>query len=257
MATCNAQTDGQVTRLKLIKRQRYGRVVARLTPNGGGLYSSAMDFTALPLQPALRLHVRQALLGLAVPETLVELLNRFALSDPHGWGHSERVAALCAGVCADLGVSEPRTAALVVAALLHDIGRLGVSNELLVPDRRFDDADRAAMRLHPIIGAGLIRGASPLAASLRRTVREHHEHWDGGGYPYGLSGETIGVGARLIAVCEAFDAMIDTAPSSNNDARGAALEELKRAAGSQFEPRSVAAVARALSRAQPAGATAR
>jgi HD-GYP domain-containing protein (c-di-GMP phosphodiesterase class II) len=198
------------------------------------------------LEPTLFLHLTATLKGLHDPLSLTDLLERFESQDPRGWAHAQRVAQLVARTLTRLRIDPSRHPPMVTAALLHDVGRLGLPIELTQRQGRLEEGALKTVRFHPSIGAGLVRGNVEVAQELRRSIREHHERWDGRGYPNGVSGVDIGAGARLIAVCEAFDAMtigqLHTAPLKSAEA----VNELHRGAGTQFDPRAVHAFLRAM-----------
>jgi HD-GYP domain-containing protein (c-di-GMP phosphodiesterase class II) len=124
---------------------------------------------------------------------------------------------------------------VVFGALLHDVGKIGVPEAILVKPGPLSEAEWAAMRRHPEIGEQICR---PLRSSrlFAPIVRHHHERWDGRGYPDGLSGEAIPLGARIVALVDAFDAMTHDRPYRRGRSVDDALEELRRESGRQFDP---------------------
>jgi putative nucleotidyltransferase with HDIG domain len=160
----------------------------------------------------------------------------FALLDDRGLaGHAVSVAALAGAVCDALEVDVLETATIQRAALLHDVGKLAVRAEVLESSEPLGAAEWELVRSHPEVGARLLLAFPPLAA-LAPMVRHHHERWDGRGYPDRLAGAEIPFGARVIAACDAFDAMISARPYRDAMAAEAALEEILRAAGTQLDP---------------------
>jgi diguanylate cyclase (GGDEF)-like protein len=156
--------------------------------------------------------------------------------------HLEGVADLAEAVAAKLGLGEQETAAVRHAAALHDIGKVAIPDSILSKPAALDEDEWAFMRTHTLIGERILGGA-PALAPLGRLVRSSHEHMDGAGYPDGLTGEEIPLGARIIAVCDAYDAMLSPRPYSPARTRVEALAELRRCAGSQFDPAVVEAFA--------------
>ena len=150
-------------------------------------------------------------------------------------GHGARVAALAEPVARLLGWDERRIAELRFGAPLHDIGKISVRSDLLRKAGPLTLAERLEIQVHPTAGAALV-------APLRRGsvalpyVLLHHERWDGSGYPRGLCGNSIPVEARLLAVADAFDAMISARPYRVPLSEHGALAELATCAGSQFDP---------------------
>jgi response regulator RpfG family c-di-GMP phosphodiesterase len=131
------------------------------------------------------------------------------------------------------------------AAELHDIGKVAIPGAILSKPGPLDEDEWAFMRRHTIIGERILAGAPALAVA-GRLVRASHERFDGGGYPDGLAGPDIPLGARIIAVCDSFDAMLANRPYSESRSTDEALAELRRCAGGQFDPRVVDAFATVL-----------
>ena len=156
--------------------------------------------------------------------------------------HSENVAELVSALAQMLGVSEQQRRTVELAARLHDIGKIGVSDEVLLKSGPLAPSDRAQIEEHPSLGERILAPAG--LDEILPTVRHHHEHWDGSGYPDGLRGPQIPLEARLLSVCDAFEAM--TAGRSYREARSVsdALMEIEAHAGTQFDPDVAAAFAR-------------
>jgi len=174
--------------------------------------------------------------------TIRALASAIDAKDPYTCGHSQSVAqySLVSGLVLNLGVQEMQT--LETAALLHDIGKIGIDDAILRKPRRLTPAERAAVKDHPVIGAAIIHDI----ASLREVVDlvlHHHEAYDGSGYPHGLRGEHIPLGARLIAVADAFDSMTTNRPYRAALTINEAMNELARCRGTQFCPQALEAFA--------------
>jgi putative nucleotidyltransferase with HDIG domain len=172
--------------------------------------------------------------------TLAVLSSTIEARDPFARGHSSRVAALAHSLARRVGFDRQALLRLRLGALLHDIGKLAVSEAVLVKPCSLDELELAQIRRHPGAGAWMLRaiGAAPEALP---GVLYHHERWDGGGYPAGLAGESIPVDARILAVADSFDAMTSVRPYRGPRPIADALEELERCAGSQFDPAIVSA----------------
>jgi len=156
-------------------------------------------------------------------------------------GHSERVRVLSLLVAEELELSEDDTTFLGWAALLHDIGKLAVPPEILNKPDRLDDHEWEVLRRHPGDGA---RIAHPLSAWLGKwidAIGDHHEKFDGSGYPNGLAGEEIGLAARIVSVTDSFETMTAVRAYKKPMSAAAARAELTRCAGSHFDPRVVRA----------------
>ncbi len=165
-------------------------------------------------------------------ETLADAIE---IKDPSMYGHASRVAYY-AGLLAERTGMEPREIEEVrLAAFLHDIGKLGVPIDLLLRPGALDSTERALVKQHAEIGSRLLKPLA-LPASVSLTACHHHEWWNGSGYPDGLSNEQIPLTARIIGIVDAFDAMTSDRPYSAALSREAAIEELHRFSGVQFDP---------------------
>jgi two-component system, cell cycle response regulator len=169
------------------------------------------------------------------------LLQALYERQPDMHEHTTDVARLARLIGDRLGVVDDRLELLVHAALLHDIGKIAVPDSILQKDGPLDRAEWAFIERHTIIGERIL-AASPALRALGRIVRATHERWDGAGYPDRVRGEDIPLEARIVAACDAFSAMRADRPYRRGLSPEAALEEIRRCAGTQFDP----AVAEAL-----------
>ncbi|MEU5638199.1 HD-GYP domain-containing protein [Streptomyces milbemycinicus] len=179
--------------------------------------------------------------------TVRALVQAVDIKDRYTRGHSERVGRASVMIARELGMNGTRLEALRIAGVLHDVGKLGVPTRLLRKNGPLTPEERRAIELHPEYGHEMVRGIGFLGEA-REAVLHHHERLDGSGYPYGLAGADIPEAARVVAVADAFDAMTSTRTYRRARPVPAAVEELKRCAGAQFDPRMVVALARALAR---------
>ncbi|MFQ3610823.1 MAG: HD domain-containing phosphohydrolase, partial [Fimbriimonadales bacterium] len=167
--------------------------------------------------------------------TLDALLAALDTRDTETEGHSERVAAYTMAMARRLKLSEDELADIEKGALLHDIGKIGVPDSILYKPGPLTPEEWEIMKQHPVIGyrmcmkIDMLRNAAPI-------VLHHHERWDGKGYPYGLSGEQIPLGARLFAIADTLDAMTSDRPYRKALSFAQAREEIIRCAGTQFDP---------------------
>src|SRR6266487_1081586 len=155
--------------------------------------------------------------------------------DPYTRGHSARVTAIAEAIARRLGWDKERLELLQVGGPLHDVGKLGVSEEVLAKPGRLDEHELAQIREHPKLGARILLRVAALRGALPY-VLYHHERWDGSGYPTGRSREEIPVEARVLAIADAFDAMTSDRPYRRALGHAEALAEVERCSGTQFDP---------------------
>jgi putative nucleotidyltransferase with HDIG domain len=161
--------------------------------------------------------------------------------DAYTAGHSRRVQQLALAIGRELGLSQAELELLGHAALFHDIGKLGIPDAILLKPSSLTDEEWEVMASHAAEGASIINRLGFLSDAVP-AIRHHHERFDGHGYPDGLAGEDIPLGARIIHVADAFDSMLTTRVYRPARPANEALEELRRMAGSQFCPRCVGAL---------------
>jgi two-component system cell cycle response regulator len=167
------------------------------------------------------------------------LLQALEEREPALRKHVGGVAALCVLLGARLGLGDGALADLELAAQMHDIGKLAIPDAILEKPGPLDDAEIAFVRRHPVIGQRIL-DASPALNEIGKIVRATHERWDGSGYPDGVAGSAIPLLARIIAVCDAFLAMVEHRNHSKAIPQQAALAELARCAGTRYDPEIVA-----------------
>jgi hypothetical protein len=178
----------------------------------------------------------------AILEAGVDVLARAVdMRDDYTGRHSADVGTLARRVGERIGMPQAQLAVLECAARLHDVGKLGVPDAILQKPGPLDEQEWAVMRRHPEWGAEMVARV-PGLEELARLVCAHHERWDGDGYPNGLRGDAIPLASRVISVCDAFEAMVSRRPYRAPLTTEMAMRELVSAAGSQFDPRVVAAV---------------
>lgn len=170
-------------------------------------------------------------------ETISSVIDAY---DLYTYGHSAQVAIYTAAIAEKLNLSQAEKATLSRAALVHDIGKIGVTDNITGKAARLTEEERYMMERHPIIGADILRRMKGLQ-DLVPLVRHHHEKWDGSGYPAGLAGGEIPRGARIIALADAVDAMCSSRPYRKALKIEDVLNEVKRSSGKHFDPQVVAA----------------
>jgi HD-GYP domain-containing protein (c-di-GMP phosphodiesterase class II) len=149
--------------------------------------------------------------------------------------HLDEVTSLADAVAYRLELPDNERAPLLQAASLHDVGKAAIPDEILEKKGPLDEGEWDFMRRHTLIGERIL-SAAPALTAASKLVRSSHERWDGKGYPDGLAGADIPLGSRIIAVCDAYDAMVSDRPYRASLAPSDALAELNRCAGSQFDP---------------------
>lgn len=171
-------------------------------------------------------------------ETVQSLAAALDAKDSYTHGHSRRVTSLALAIAREVGMSENETNTLKHAALLHDIGKIGIAESILQKPSRLTSEEFDCIRSHPITGARILESVEFLK-SVCLQIKHHHERFDGRGYPDGLKGERIPLGSRIIALADTYDAMTSTRPYRKGLSHETALEEIKSCAGSQFDPEIV------------------
>lgn len=189
---------------------------------------------------------RSGLTGIYALVTALEARDRYTGS------HSRTVVGLARRVAARLGIGRSEAEAAAQVALLHDMGKVAIPDAVLQKPGALTEAEWDLMRQHPGVGSRIV-GSIPELAHLAGAVRAEHERWDGAGYPDGLAGEDIPIAARITLACDAYDAMTSDRPYRAARSPAEAREELRRCAGTQFDPDVVAALEAVLA-ADDAGA---
>ena len=179
--------------------------------------------------------------------TRAVLLQVLREREPDLHEHLHGVASLAREVARAFGLPAEELDTIVRAAELHDVGKVAVPDAILHKPARLDPAERQIIERHSEVGERIL-AVAPALRPVARLVRASHERWDGNGYPDGLAGEAIPLGARVVAVCDAFDAMTTDRPYQAGTDADSALEELVRNAGTQFDPAVVAVFARLIVR---------
>jgi len=171
------------------------------------------------------------------------LIRALEAKDAYTKGHSDRVAGYSEKIGEVMGMPKERLELLREAALLHDIGKLGIQEIILNKKSRLTSAERKDIEKHPVIGAEILESVSPDKEMLA-VVRGHHEHYDGSGYPDGLKGDDIDILAAIVSVADSYDAMTSHRAYRANLSDAEALDQLKKNSGTQFNPEIVDAFLR-------------
>jgi len=170
--------------------------------------------------------------NLGLLETLGAVIDA---DDVYTFGHSTQVAVYAAGLAAKLGLPTEEQTRIVKAALVHDLGKVAIMDNIIRKKGQLTDEEYTLMKRHPAIGAQIISRMKGLQ-DLVTLVRHHHERWDGRGYPDGLAGEEIPLGARILALADALDAMFSDRPYRPTRSYKEVMSEIAQCSGSQFDP---------------------
>lgn len=179
--------------------------------------------------------------------TIKSLTKVVEKRDPYTAGHQQRVAELSVAFGTEMGLSKERLEGIYIGASIHDIGKIGVPTEILSKPGRLDDEEIALIRRHASIGDDIVRDID-FGWPVGQIVHEHHERWDGSGYPSGLKGEEISVEARIVAVADVVESMGTNRPYRPAIPWAKVLEEIEDGSGSRYEPKVVDAALRVLER---------
>ena len=178
-------------------------------------------------------------------ETVTALVEAMAAKDTYLRVHSHTVARFARVIAQELGFSQERIRRLVQGCELHDLGKIAVPDQILMKPNSLTPEEYEIVKQHPVWGARILGPLTSLK-DITAMVHQEHEHWDGAGYPQRLKGEQILLEARIIAVADALDAMTSGRPYRSKLTVQEAAEELKRCAGTQFDPQVVEAALKAI-----------
>jgi putative nucleotidyltransferase with HDIG domain len=180
-------------------------------------------------------------------EKLLNAVSTLAMAleakDAYTRGHSQRVSHYSVQIARELGLDEREVEAIRLAGILHDIGKIGIRDEILHKAGRLTDDEWKQIRKHPEVSVSILSRIPDLKGIIK-IIRHHHEHFDGNGYPSGLSGEQIPLGARVLAVTDMLDALISDRPYREKITFMEAIEEIRKVSGTQLDPHIVEALDR-------------
>jgi putative nucleotidyltransferase with HDIG domain len=167
--------------------------------------------------------------------TVEALATAVDAKDPYTYGHSRRVARFTVAICKEMGMGREEVRQAELAAILHDIGKIGIPESILQKPDRLTAEEMLKMREHPVKGAHILAHIVELQEVIN-WIKHHHEHYDGNGYPDGLAGDEIPLQARVMAVADAFDAMTSDRPYRRGMSPGEVIRIMDECAASQFDP---------------------
>jgi putative two-component system response regulator len=216
-----------------------------------GFNAGGVDYINKPISPSLvRARVKTHLSLVHIDElknTHLELIQRLGraaeFKDNETGMHVIRMSHVSGRIALELGMDAGFAEQLLHAAPMHDIGKIGIPDSVLLKPGKLDDDELAVMRTHPQLGADILdRSTSPLIKLAHTVALYHHEKWDGSGYPFGMKGEKIPIEARIVAVADVFDALLSKRPYKEAWPVEKAVEEIKSQVNRHFDPLVVEAM---------------
>lgn len=184
-----------------------------------------------------RVRMRTQELVEARSEALECLARALEYRDDATGGHTKRVGEMSGRIADALGLPEAETEMIRITAPLHDLGKIGMSDTLLLKPGKYSEEEKEEMRRHTLVGETIIGGCtSPILKAVRELALHHHERWDGSGYPHGLKGLQIPMGCRIVALADLFDALTNDRPYKPAWPHDEAIEEVRKLRGTHFDP---------------------
>lgn len=168
------------------------------------------------------------------------LVQALEAKDIYTIGHSRRVSEIASGIAEKIDFKGKAPQYIVLAGLLHDIGKIGIADKILNKPGPLSDQEYSVIKQHPEVGDSIISQIEP-PSEIRNGIRQHHERWDGAGYPDGLAQNDISIVGRILAVADVYDALTSMRPYRKEFSHEKAVEEIRRVAGSQLDPEVVKA----------------
>jgi len=187
------------------------------------------------------LHNKNLELGNANRDLISSLVSAIEAKDKYTLGHSERVSEYAADLAKKAGLSEEKVEEIRIAGMLHDVGKIGVADEILHKPSKLTQLEYEEVKKHPAIGSWILNTLE-LSDTTMDAINYHHERYDGKGYPLGLSGKELSLEAQIIALSDAYDAMTSDRPYRKAMSHSQAINEIKKCSDTQFNPELVAIV---------------
>lgn len=247
----NLENDKHFSKIKIIRRQIKqlliiptiveDKVIGVINLENTSLNPDTIDLLR-SFSEGAAVAINNARLYQKIKDSYFEIAKALAQAieakDPYTHGHSARVVEYAVSIAQKLDLPEEEKELLKYAAMLHDIGKIGVKGIVLNNPNSLTGEEYDEIKKHPLVGEGIIQPIE-LLQPIRPLIRHHHEWYNGKGYPDGLSGENIPLGARILAVADTYDAMKSDRPYRKALTEETAIRELKRGSGTQFEPKLV------------------
>ncbi len=241
--------DGAVLCVPLKLREHPIGVVAVLRHNAGRTFTEDDESLVTNIGSQMAVAIENYRLNLDVERTYVETIMALALAveakDPYSAGHSKRVGFYASQIGEVMGLDAEMLRTVNDAGILHDIGKIGIKDDILLKPSPLTSDEEKIMQQHPIIGEAIVKPVRSLQRVVA-LVRHHHEKYDGTGYPAGLKGEQIPLGARILSVADTYDSMVTDRPYRKRLSIETAKAELRKYAGQQHDPAVVEAFLRVL-----------
>jgi putative nucleotidyltransferase with HDIG domain len=189
--------------------------------------------------------------NLELQQHYVDTINAFIRAidakDHYTQDHSLNVARIAEALAKELGLGNKKIEHIRQACKLHDLGKIGIKDGILLKPGKLSEEEWEEIKKHPVLGAEIIRPLTFLS-EVALLIRQDHERWDGKGYPDGIKGEEIDIGARIIAVADAYDAMVSGRVYKKAMDKHKAIEEIRKNAGTQFDPQVVEVLVKCLAK---------
>jgi putative nucleotidyltransferase with HDIG domain len=236
--------DGLILCVPLTLRDQPMGVVTVLRKAGGRPFSEDDEMLLSSIAAQMAVAIENYRLNLDVERTYLETIMALALAveakDPYSAGHSKRVGFYATQIGEKLGLDAEMLRTLNNAGILHDIGKIGIKDEILLKPSPLTPDEQKIMQQHSVIGEAIVKPVKSLSRVVE-LVRCHHERYDGAGYPSALKGDQIPLGARILAVADAYDSMVTDRPYRKRLAIDEAKAELRKGVGAQHDPAIVEA----------------
>ncbi len=239
--------DSAIVRKALTRQlEQFGTRVKQVEDGQQGIEAALLDHFLILLQERERLDSERKMMLASITSLIAALEAR----DPYTRGHSETVARLVEQMGRRMNIDAEGIESLGIAGKLHDIGKIGVPDNILLKPGRLNKAERAIIRQHPIIGASIL-SAIPSIKPLLPVILHHHEQFDGHGYPDGLKGNEIMLWARMTAVADTYHALVSDRPYRRGMSHEQAMDIIEERRGTQFCPDCVDAFRESLPQISP------